>query len=35
VPVPLLVLGSLAILLLLLGGSGLVYRRVQGRKPGT
>jgi hypothetical protein len=35
VPVPLLVLGGLAIVLLALGGGGLVYRRVQGRKPGT
>jgi hypothetical protein len=35
VPVPLLVLGGLAIVLLALGGGGLVYRRVQSRKPGT
>jgi hypothetical protein len=35
VPVPLLVLGGLALLLLALGGAGLVYKRVQSRKPGT
>jgi hypothetical protein len=33
-PVPLLVLGGLALLLVALGGAGLVARRVQGRKPG-
>jgi len=34
VPVPLLVLGSLGILLVLAGGAGLVVKRVQARKPG-
>jgi hypothetical protein len=33
VPVPLLVLGGLALLLLALGGAGLVYKRVQARRP--
>jgi hypothetical protein len=35
VPVPLLVLGGLALLLLALGGAGLIYRRYQGRGPRT
>ena len=35
VPVPLLVLGGLALLLLAMGGAGLVYKRVQARKPGS
>jgi hypothetical protein len=35
VPVPLLVLGGLALLLLGLGGAGLIYRQIQGRKPRT
>jgi len=33
--VPLLVLGGLALLLLAMGGAGLVYKRVQARKPGS
>jgi hypothetical protein len=32
-PLPLLVLGGLALLLVALGGAGLVARRFQGRKP--
>jgi hypothetical protein len=33
-PVPLLVLGGLALLLVAAGGAGLVVKRVQGRRPG-
>lgn len=35
VPVPLLVLGGLALLLVAAGGAGLVAKRLQGRKPGV
>ncbi len=34
-PLPLLVLGGLAILLVAAGGAGLVAKRMQARKPGT
>lgn len=35
VPVPLLVLGGLALLLVAAGGAGLVAKRLQARRPGT
>ena len=34
-PLPLLVLGALAILLVAAGGAGLLAKRYQGRKPST
>jgi hypothetical protein len=35
IPVPLLILGGLALLLVAAGGAGLIAKRVQGRRPGT
>jgi hypothetical protein len=35
VPIPLLVLGGLALLLIAAGAAGVVAKRLQGRKPGT
>ncbi len=35
IPVPLLILGGLALLLVAAGGAGLIAKRIQARRPGT